>query len=138
MVPTMSWSRRRCVRQALAPGERLPVTLACPGRTAPAAGELLDLSLGGLAVLLRGDAPTPATGQAMRARLPFPGLDPEDTYPCAIANIAVVPGGVRAGLRFLGGDAAGSERRRRALAGFLFALHRARLAEWAGRLPAPR
>jgi hypothetical protein len=135
----MSLNRRRCVRQALAEGERLPVALTLPSRPAPVAGELLDLSLGGLAVLLRDDAPPLAVGLAVRARLPFPGLDREDTYSCGVIYCASVPAGIRAGLRFLGGgDAAGHERRRHALAGFLFALHRARLAEWAGRLPGPR
>jgi hypothetical protein len=125
----MALSRRRFTRHHLDQGECLPVSLSASGLQVPVAAELVDVSLGGLAVLLPAGAPLPEAGTTVRVGVPFPGLDADDAYPCEVAHARETPDGPRVGLRFLGdGDALGHERRRRALADFLMAVHRARLS----------
>jgi hypothetical protein len=128
----MALSRRRFTRHLLDRGECLPVSLSAPNLRDPVAAELVDVSLGCLAILLPAGTPLPEAGTTVRVGVPFPGLDADDAYPCEVAHAQETPDGPRVGLRFLGdGDALVHERRRRALADFLMSVHRARLSVWA-------
>jgi len=122
-------NRRQDYRHAFPPGERFAVQLEAPGGRWSATGEVVDLSLGGMAVRL--DAPAAAFGVDDRilARLRVPS-------PLAL-NAAVAhagEGGRRLGLRFLSSASGAADgTRERVLWAFLLdaqrrALQRLRLA----------
>lgn len=120
----MSTDRRFFPRVSFA-GRAVPVALELPTGEL-LLGELADLSLGGLCVLLPDLMNGPVPGETIRAAFDLPELRACDHIPCAVAHCRTVADGLAVGLLFLG--TAADEPWRRTLRQLLAGRHAGRAA----------